>query len=153
MGFGAILKGLRGFLGCILRHQNSPALRKSFLVVSGHPGTASWRWSRNSPGKRSRVHFSFVRVCRAKQSLAFRAGMWRPDPPALSAIVNQGGLSSVRPNRVAPLGQAHGPLSGARSLRQCRLPTQLILRHGPRSLAHVLDRAIVRGHGQKLVAQ
>lgn len=56
---------------------------------------------------------------------------------------NRGGLSSVRPDRVAPPGSGTVALAerGARGQRRCRPPTRPVLKHGPRSLT----RARVRG--------
>ena len=63
-------------------------------------------------------------------------------PLAPGATVDRGGLSSVRPNRVAPPRAGTGPrFTGARGRRRCRLPTRPVLKHGPRSLT----RARVRG--------
>ncbi|CAN8174014.1 unnamed protein product, partial [Coccothraustes coccothraustes] len=86
---------------------------------------------------------------RRPRSAAFGAGVRGPGPPAPGAAVNRGGLSSVRPDRAAPPGRAHGPRSGARGPRRCRLPTRPVLKHGPRSLA----RARVRGRRRKPAAQ
>ncbi|XP_041272922.1 translation initiation factor IF-2-like [Onychostruthus taczanowskii] len=86
---------------------------------------------------------------RRPRSAAFRAGVRGPGPPAPGAAVNRGGLRSVRPDRAAPPGRAHGPRWGARGPRRCRLPTRPVLKHGPRSLA----RARVRGRRRKPAAQ
>lgn len=77
-------------------------------------------------------------------------------PPSLSrgGVAGRGGLSPVRPGRVAPSGaggvspvtrggppslslsrgEGGGPKASARGRRRCRLPTRPVLKHGPRSL-------------------
>ena len=62
-------------------------------------------------------------------------------PPAPGATVNRSGLSSVRPDRVAPPGWGSAHVKGVRGQRRCRQPTRPVLKHGPRSLT----RARVRG--------
>lgn len=64
-------------------------------------------------------------------------------PPLPARLPDRGGLSSVRPDRVASPRAGTGPRSpaGARGLRRCRQPTRPVLKHGPRSLT----RARVRG--------
>ena len=66
-------------------------------------------------------------------------------PLAPGATVDRGGLSSVRPNRVASPGRGPAHVKGARGLRRCRQPTRPVLKHGPRSLTH----ARVRGSATK----
>ena len=70
-------------------------------------------------------------------------------PPAPGATVDRGGLSSVRPNRVASPGRGSAHVKGVRGLRRCRQPTRPVLKHGPRSLT----RARVRGLARNPVAQ
>ena len=62
-------------------------------------------------------------------------------PPAPGATADRGGLSSVRPDRVASPGRGSAHVKGVRGLRRCRQPTRPVLKHGPRSLT----RARVRG--------
>lgn len=71
----------------------------------------------------------------------------RDGAPSLPARLSTGGgLSSVRPDRVAPLRAGIGSrITGARGQRRCRLPTRPVLKHGPRSLT----RARVRGSSTK----
>ena len=61
-------------------------------------------------------------------------------PPAPGATVDRGGLSSVRPNRVASPGRGPAHVKGVRGLRRCRQPTRPVLKHGPRSLTHARVR-------------
>ena len=61
-------------------------------------------------------------------------------PPAPGATVDRGGLSSVRPNRVASPGRGSAHVKGVRGLRRCRQPTRPVLKHGPRSLTHARVR-------------
>ena len=61
-------------------------------------------------------------------------------PHAPGATVDRGGLSSVRPNRVAPPGRGPAHVKGVRGLRRCRQPTRPVLKHGPRSLTHARVR-------------
>lgn len=65
-------------------------------------------------------------------------------PSAPGATVDRGGLSSVRPNRVASPRAGSGPrITGARGLRRCRQPTRPVLKHGPRSLTRARVRGLV----------
>ena len=75
---------------------------------------------------------------RCALSPLFRGGT---GPPAPGATVDRGGLSSVRPNRVASPGRGPAHVKGVRGRRRCRQPTRPVLKHGPRSLT----RARVRG--------
>ncbi|KAK9531006.1 hypothetical protein VZT92_011406 [Zoarces viviparus] len=61
-------------------------------------------------------------------------------PPAPGATVDRGGLSSVRPNRVASPGRGSAHVKGVRGQRRCRQPTRPVLKHGPRSLTHARVR-------------
>lgn len=63
-------------------------------------------------------------------------------PLAPGAAVDRGGLSSVRPNRVAPPGRGPAHVKGARGQRRCRLPTRPVLKHGPRSLTRTRVRGL-----------
>ena len=65
-------------------------------------------------------------------------------PLAPGATVDRGGLSSVRPNRVASPGRGAAHVKGARGLRRCRQPTRPVLKHGPRSLTHARVRGSVK---------
>ncbi len=65
-------------------------------------------------------------------------------PLAPGATVDRGGLSSVRPNRVASPGRGPALVKGVRGLRRCRQPTRPVLKHGPRSLTHARVRGSVK---------
>ncbi|XP_051818503.1 collagen alpha-1(I) chain-like [Antechinus flavipes] len=78
------------------------------------------------------------RVCRGGPGLP---GDGAPLPRRDCSPRNRGGLSSVRPDRVAPPGSGTAAERGARGQRRCRPPTRPVLKHGPRSLT----RARVRG--------
>ncbi|KAK2812127.1 hypothetical protein Q5P01_000068 [Channa striata] len=64
-------------------------------------------------------------------------------PPAPGATVDRGGLSSVRPNRVASPGRDRPRKKSVRGLRRCRQPTRPVLKHGPRSLTRARVRGLV----------
>lgn len=62
-----------------------------------------------------------------------RCGGTGPPAPG-AAVFDRGGLSSVRPDRVASPGRGSAHEKGVRGLRRCRQPTRPVLKHGPRSL-------------------
>ena len=68
-------------------------------------------------------------------------------PPAPGAAVNRGGLSSVRPDRVASPGRGSAHVKGVRGLRRCRQPTRPVLKHGPRSLTRARVRGSIKPRG------
>ena len=72
-------------------------------------------------------------------------------PPAPGAAVDRGGLSSVRPNRVASPGRGSAHVKGVRGLRRCRQPTRPVLKHGPRSLTRARVRGSIKPRGARKV--